>query len=294
MTQAAQKQEEKQDAKQDGQPAIEVKNVVNRFGDQTVHDGVNLTLKKGEILGLVGGSGSGKSVLLRTMLGLHKPSGGEVLVAGKNVTEMSEKEKKDMAQKWGVAFQDGALFSAMSVLDNIELPLREHTKLANKDIESLARFKLGIVGLKPDAANKMPSELSGGMVRRAGLARALSLDPEVLFLDEPTSGLDPVAAAAFDDLILELHRVLDISVLIITHDLDTLVKVCDRVAMLVDKKVTVGTVEELMKSDNPKIKEYFGGPRMRAAEKAAEEDGGKKPSAAADKQTQEQPPQDSR
>jgi len=288
MTEAARKQ---QKASEKDKPAIEVRNVVNRFGKQLVHDGVNLELKKGEILGLVGGSGSGKSVLLRTMLGLHKPNEGEVLVAGQDVTEMSEAEKKEMAKKWGVAFQDGALFSALNVLDNIELPLREHTKLGEKDIESLARFKLGIVGLKPEAGAKFPSELSGGMVRRAGVARALALDPEILFLDEPTSGLDPIAAAAFDDLILELHRVLNISVLIITHDLDTLVKVCDRIAMLVDKKVIVGTIEEMMKSDNPQVKEYFQGPRMRAVQKEPHHSGKEEDK---DKSAPEAPQQESR
>lgn len=293
MTEAAQKQAKDEAG---GKAAIEVRDVVNRFGKQLIHDGVNLELKKGEILGLVGGSGSGKSVLLRTMLGLHKPNEGEVLVAGQDVTGMSEAEKKEMAKKWGVAFQDGALFSALSVLDNIELPLREHTGLGEKDIESLARFKLGIVGLKPEAGQKFPSELSGGMVRRAGVARALALDPEILFLDEPTSGLDPIAAAAFDDLILELHRVLNISVLIITHDLDTLVKVCDRVAMLVDKKVIVGTVEELMKSENPQVKEYFRGPRMRAVQQEPHNDdhhneqkqGGNDPRGAQDADTPQQ------
>ncbi len=273
----AQKKPEPQVAEGDnavakGDNAIEVKDVVNKFGEQLVHDHVNLTLKKGEILGLVGGSGSGKSVLLRTMLGLHKPNEGQVLVGGRDVTTMTEAEKKDMAKTWGVAFQEGALFSALSVIDNIGLPLREHTKLSQKDIDSLALFKLGIVGLKPEAANKAPSELSGGMVRRAGLARALALDPSILFLDEPTSGLDPIAAAQFDDLILELRRVLELSVLIITHDLDTLVKVCDRIAMLVKKKVIVGTLEEMMANDTPEVKEYFRGPRMRAVEQEPKED----------------------
>ncbi|MDE1153661.1 MAG: ABC transporter ATP-binding protein [Micavibrio sp.] len=265
MTGQAQKQPAVTASKQDS--AIEAKGVVNRFGKQLIHNGVDLTLKKGEILGIVGGSGSGKSVLLRTMLGLHKPNEGQVLVDGRDVTSLNEDERKQMAQKWGVAFQEGALFSGLNVLDNISLPLREHTKLNGKDIESLALFKLGIVGLKPEAATKFPSELSGGMVRRAGLARALALDPGILFLDEPTSGLDPIAAAAFDQLILELRRVLTLSVLIITHDLDTLVTICDRIAMLVDKKVIVGTLDEMMACDVPQVKEYFRGPRMRAVQK---------------------------
>ncbi|MEZ0223970.1 MAG: ABC transporter ATP-binding protein [Alphaproteobacteria bacterium] len=243
---------------------IEVRGVVNRFGDQVVHDKLDLTLEKGEILGLVGGSGSGKSVLLRTMLGLNKPAEGKVTVCGHEVGSMDEMARKDMAKKWGVMFQDGALFSGLSVLDNIGLPLREHTGLPEEDIESLASFKLGLVGLEEAAGQKMPSALSGGMVRRASLARALALDPQILFLDEPTSGLDPISAAASDDLIQELHNILDLSVLIITHDLDTLVTICDRIAMLVDKKVVTGSFDDMMKSDKKEIHEFFCGPRARA------------------------------
>lgn len=246
---------------------IEAHGIVNKFGKQVVHDGLNLTLQKGEILGLVGGSGSGKSVLLRTLLGLHKPNAGSVIVGGADVSDMDDAQKKQMAKKWGVLFQDGALFSGFNVLDNICLPLREHTDLADKDIQSLAMFKLHAVGLKPETAKKKPSELSGGMAKRAGIARSLALDPEILFLDEPTAGLDPVAAAAFDDLILQLRRVLELSVLIITHDLDTLVDVCDRIAMIVDKKIVTGTVGEMMKMDHPQVKEYFQGSRMRAVQR---------------------------
>ncbi len=246
---------------------IEAHDIVNKFGTQVVHDGLDLTLQKGEILGLVGGSGSGKSVLLRTLLGLHKPNTGSVIVGGTDVSDMDDAQKKEMAKKWGVLFQDGALFSGFNVLDNICLPLREHTDLADKDIQSLALFKLHAVGLKPETATKKPNELSGGMAKRAGIARSLALDPEILFLDEPTAGLDPVAAAAFDELILQLRRVLELSVLIITHDLDTLVDVCDRIAMIVDKKIVTGTVAEMMKMDHPQIKEYFRGSRMRAVQR---------------------------
>ncbi len=243
---------------------VEVKNVVNSFGPQIVHDGANLTLEKEEILGLVGGSGSGKSVLLRTILGLHKPKSGEVIVNGRHVHGLSRRELLEIQKNWGVLFQSGALYSGLTVLDNIALPLREYSDLSSKAIEELALFKLEMVGLKPETAHKFPSELSGGMSRRAGLARALVLDPALLFLDEPTAGLDPIAAAAFDELIMSLRDVLGLSVLVITHDLDTLVTVCDRIAMLVDKKVQVGTLEDMLHSDHPWIKEYFGGPRMRA------------------------------
>ncbi len=243
---------------------VEVKNVVNSFGPQVVHDGVNLTLEKREILGLVGGSGSGKSVLLRTILGLHKPKSGEVLIGGKNIHDLSAKQMLEIQKNWGVLFQSGALYSGLTVLDNIALPLREYSDLSSKAIEELALFKLEMVGLKPETAYKYPSELSGGMSRRAGLARALVLDPAILFLDEPTAGLDPIAAAAFDELIMSMRDVLGLSVLVITHDLDTLVTVCDRIAMLVDKKVQVGTLQDMLASDHPWIKEYFGGARMRA------------------------------
>jgi phospholipid/cholesterol/gamma-HCH transport system ATP-binding protein len=244
---------------------IEVRDIVNRFGSQIVHDDLSMTLEKGEILGLVGGSGSGKSVLLRTILGLHKPQSGDVIIDGVNMTGLDLDEKLKLQRKWGVLFQNGALFSGLTVLDNIALPLREHTDLKDKDIQDLARLKIGMVGLKPESAGKFPSELSGGMVKRASLARALALDPEILFFDEPTAGLDPIAADAFDRLTLSLRDALGLSVLIITHDVDTLVTICDRVAMLVDRKVTVGTIADMMQSDHPWIRDYFNGPRMRAA-----------------------------
>lgn len=243
---------------------IEVKNIVNRFGTQLVHDGVSLTLDRKEILGLVGGSGSGKSVLLRTILGLNQPASGEVLIDEVNIVSLSAKEILKVQKKWGVLFQSGALFSGLTVLDNIALPLREYSGLSSKAIEELAIFKLQMVGLKAETATKFPSELSGGMARRAGLARALVLDPSILFLDEPTAGLDPIAAAAFDELIMSLRDVLELSVLIITHDLDSLVTICDRIAMLVDKHVQIGTFEDMLASPHPWIHEYFNGPRMRS------------------------------
>ena len=214
---------------------ISVRGVVNGFGDRVIHDHIDLDVKRGEVMGLVGGSGTGKSVLLRTMLGLHKPNEGQVLVGGRDVTTMTEAEKKDMAKTWGVAFQDGALFSGLSVIDNIGLPLREHTKLADKDIDSLALFKLGIVGLKPEAAAKAPSELSGGMVRRAGLARALALDPSILFLDEPTGGVDPVTRREFWNLIDEAAHD-GITVFVTTHYMDE-AEYCNRVSIMVDGRI---------------------------------------------------------
>lgn len=243
---------------------IEVKNVTNRFGSQVVHDKISMTLEKNEILGLVGGSGSGKSVLLRTMLGLNKPQEGEVLIDSTNIYALSTEEMMGIQKKWGVLFQNGALFSGMSVLDNIALPMREHTGLSPEEIDNLAFLKLQMVGLEAGTADKHPSALSGGMVTRAGMARAMALDPGILFLDEPTGALDPVAATALDELMKALRDILKLSIMVITHDLNTLVTVCDRIAMIVDKKVEIGTLDDMRKSGNPKIKEYFDGPRMQA------------------------------
>jgi phospholipid/cholesterol/gamma-HCH transport system ATP-binding protein len=243
---------------------IELTGIVNRFGHQIVHDDINLTLKEGEVLGLVGGSGSGKSVLLRTILGLKKPDEGQVCVLDQDVYDLEEEEKKELQRQWGVLFQDGALFSGFTVLDNVCLPLREYTDLPDDDIKNLAMSKIQMLGLEPEAALKFPAALSGGMVRRAALARALALDPRILFLDEPTGALDPVSASALDQLILSLRDILGLSIFIITHDLDTITKVCDRITMLVDKKAKTGTAEEMIKSKNPQIKEFFNGPRMHA------------------------------
>jgi phospholipid/cholesterol/gamma-HCH transport system ATP-binding protein len=243
---------------------LEIKGITNKFGSKVVHDGISLTLKKNEILGLVGSSGSGKSVLLRTILGLHAPQKGKVLIEGVDIYALSPEERLRVQNKWGVLFQNGALFSGLSVLDNVALPLREHTQLSAQAVENLAFLKLEMVGLEPDTADKYPAALSGGMVTRAALARAMALDPGILFLDEPTGALDAVAATALDELMLSLQKVLNLSILIITHDLDTLVTICDRIAMIADKKIEVGTLDEMLKSSNPEVHEYFSGPRMKA------------------------------
>lgn len=243
---------------------IEVRNLVNKFGNQVVHDGLNMDLRRNEILGLVGGSGAGKSVLLRSILGLNTPQSGQVLVEGTDLHALKPGKREEIENKWGIVFQNGALFSGLTVLDNIALPMREHTDLSIPAIEEIARFKLHMVGLEPGTADKMPAQLSGGMARRVALARALALDPKILFLDEPTSGLDPIAAAAFDALISSLREVMELSVLVITHDLDTLVTICDRIAMIVDKKIETGTLEDMLQSQHPWVHEYFHGPRMRA------------------------------
>jgi phospholipid/cholesterol/gamma-HCH transport system ATP-binding protein len=241
---------------------LEARGIVNRFGAQVVHDGADLTLHDDETLGLVGGSGSGKSVLLRTLLGLNRPAAGAVRVGGRDLYALGAEERKKVQARWGVLFQDGALFSSLNVRDNVAFPLREYSRLNEKDIEARAEEKLDMAGLDSDAGDKRPSDLSGGMVRRAALARALALDPEMLFLDEPTGALDPVAAAKFDELILSLRREIGLGILIITHDLHTLVTVCDRIAMIVDKKIVAGSLEKMRKSDNPAIREFFHGPRM--------------------------------
>jgi phospholipid/cholesterol/gamma-HCH transport system ATP-binding protein len=247
-------------------PILSVRDIVNRFGDHTVHEGISFDVGQGEILGIAGGSGSGKSVLLKSMIGLHPPTEGEVRIDGEPVSMLSACKT---AHLLGVLFQEGALFSSLNVAQNVMLPLREHTRLKEEDQRIIARFKLALTGLPEDAAEKNPSELSGGMMRRAALARALALDPKILFLDEPTSGLDPINASAFDTLIRELNKGLRATVVLVTHDLDTLFTLCDRVAVLVDKKVVLGTVPELLENDHPWIKEFFHGPRGQGAVVAA-------------------------
>ena len=237
----------------------------SQFGDQVIHDNLELAVKHGEILGIVGGSGSGKSVLLRTMVGLIRPAAGEITMFGRDITRLNDTARAALQRRIGVLFQDGALFSSLTVAQNIMMPLAEHTDLPPALRLEIAEVKTNMVGLPPDAANKYPSELSGGMRKRAGLARALALDPEILFLDEPTAGLDPIGAAAFDQLIGELRQALDLTVIMVTHDLDSLGAICDRIAVLLDKRVKVGTMDSLRQDSEPWIQEYFHGPRARAA-----------------------------
>ncbi|PCI60130.1 MAG: ABC transporter ATP-binding protein [Kordiimonadales bacterium] len=245
---------------------IQVRNLVNNFGDHSVHAGLNLDVKRGEILGVVGGSGAGKSVLLRTIIGLNKPTSGTVAINGRDQASLSQEEARKARREWGVLFQDGALFTSLTVGQNIKVPLREHFHLSDDLLDDIARSKVSMSGLSLDTCCKFPADLSGGMRKRAALARALALDPKILFLDEPTAGLDPIGAAAFDGLIRELTKSLGITVFLVTHDLDTLVRVCDRVAVLGDKKMlTVAPLKDVMKFDHPWIQDYFGGPRARAA-----------------------------
>jgi phospholipid/cholesterol/gamma-HCH transport system ATP-binding protein len=258
----------------DGENIIEVRGLTNRFGEQLVHEELDLDLHRGEILGVVGGSGTGKSVLMRSIIGLQTPEAGEVRVFGDNIMNRDEDELQDVRKRWGVLFQGGALFSTLTVAENVQVPLREfYPGLSRQLMDEIASYKIVMSGLSADAGPKYPSELSGGMKKRAGIARALALDPELLFLDEPTAGLDPIGAAAFDQLIKELSDALGLTVFLITHDLDTLYAICDRVAVLADRKVVaVGTIPELLALDHEWIQEYFRGPRGRAAETAVAKD----------------------
>lgn len=246
---------------------IRVRGLKNMFGDQVVHEGLDLDVRRGEILGVVGGSGTGKSVLMRSVIGLQTPAAGEISVFGESTLDREETEAVEIRKRWGVLFQGGALFSTLTVGENVQVPLREfYPRLSETLLEQIATYKVVMTGLPADAAPKYPAELSGGMRKRAGLARALALDPDLLFLDEPTAGLDPIGAAAFDDLTRSLQRTLGLTVFLITHDLDSLYAICDRVAVLADKKViAVGTIDELLALDHPWIQEYFKGPRGRAA-----------------------------
>jgi len=243
-------------------PIVSARGIVNQFGAQVVHDKISLDVMAGEILGIAGGSGSGKSVLLKTLIGLHQPNAGKVLLNGKPIDEV---ENAELASLIGVLFQQGALFSSLSVAQNVMFPMRQHTDLPPEQQERIAAMKIALAGLPADTGAKFPAELSGGMVKRAGLARALALDPRILFLDEPTSGLDPTAASGIDELILQLNKSLGITVVVVSHDLTTLFTVCHRVAILVDKKITVDTIDKLMHSQQPWIHDFLHGTRAQGA-----------------------------
>ena len=247
-------------------PPIEVRGLVTRFGDHVVHEHLDLVIPRGQVVGVVGGSGAGKSVLLNTIIGLREPQGGSVRIFGQDIRYARRRQWTAIERRWGVLFQQGALWSNLTVRENVAAPMLEHTGMGKAEIGELADLKIALAGLPAGAGALKPSELSGGMIKRASLARALALDPELLFLDEPTSGLDPIGAAAFDTLIQELSDGLRLTVFMITHDLDSLYKITDQVAVLADKRVVaMAPVRELERSDHPWIQSYFHGERGRAA-----------------------------
>jgi phospholipid/cholesterol/gamma-HCH transport system ATP-binding protein len=250
-------------------PVIRVRGLRNVFGSQVVHDGLDMEVAQHEIFGVVGGSGTGKSVLLRSILGLRHPNGGSVELYGRDVETLAASDHRSLVQSYGVTFQNGALISSLTVAQNVQLPLREYYSLSEKTLDELADMNLLMVGLPPDAGSKFPSQLSGGMIKRAALARALALEPKLLFLDEPTAGLDPISATAFDELLLYLHSQLRLTVVMITHDLDTLFQTCTRVGVIIDGRMITDTLAGMLTNTNPWIQEYFHGPRARAAEKEA-------------------------
>ncbi|HEV7359172.1 MAG TPA: ATP-binding cassette domain-containing protein [Steroidobacteraceae bacterium] len=250
-------------------PVIRVRGLQNRFGTQVVHDGLDMEVRQQEIFGVVGGSGAGKSVLLRSILGLRRPNGGTVELYGRDVESLAASDRSSLVQSYGVTFQNGALISSLTVAQNVQLPLREHYSLSENTLDELAEMNLLMVGLTPDAGAKFPAQLSGGMIKRAALARALALEPKLLFLDEPTAGLDPISATAFDELLLYLHSQLRLTVVMITHDLDTLFQTCSRVGVIIDGRMISDTLPDMLKNPNPWIQEYFHGPRARAAEMEA-------------------------
>jgi phospholipid/cholesterol/gamma-HCH transport system ATP-binding protein len=259
----------------DSAPPIEVRDLNSAYGDHVIHEHLNLTVRRGDVLGVVGGSGAGKSVLLNTIIGLKRPEGGSVRIFGADIQHARHRQWTAIERRWGVLFQQGALWSNLTVKENVAAPLIEHTEMGAEEIGQLADLKIALAGLPAGAGALKPSELSGGMIKRAGLARALALDPELLFLDEPTSGLDPISAAAFDELIRDLADSLDLTVFMITHDLDSLYTITDQVAVLADKHVVaMAPVQELERFDHPWIREYFRGPRGRAAAQKYEPAGG--------------------
>jgi len=250
-------------------PVIRVTGLVNRFDGQVVHNGLSFEVRSNEIMGVVGGSGTGKTVLLRTILGLRRPQAGKVELLGHDIEHLSVAERIALSRSYGVAFQSGALISSLTVAQNIQLPLREAYSMSEDALDELVQLNLSLVGLAPDAAEKYPAQLSGGMVKRASIARALSLEPKLLFLDEPTSGLDPISAADFDALLLYLRAELKLTVVMITHDLDSLFRTCNRVSVIVDGCMVTDTLDGILENTHPWIREYFHGARARAAERAA-------------------------
>lgn len=245
-------------------PILEVIGLVNRFGPQTVHEGLNMEVREDEVFGIVGGSGTGKSVLLRSILGLQRPQAGVIRIEGRDITKMTESQLYAVKADYGVTFQQGALYSALTVIQNVQLPMIEHVEMDAAARDELAMLKIRLAGLPADAAEKYPSQLSGGMIKRAALARALALDPKLLFLDEPTSGLDPISASEFDELILYLQKQLRLTVVMITHDLDTIFRTCNRVGVIVDRHMVVDTLDGIVNNPHPWIQAYFHGERARA------------------------------
>jgi len=250
-------------------PVVEVLGLVNRFGSQLVHEGLDMEVREDEVFGIVGGSGSGKSVLLRSILGLQRPLAGTVRIEGRDITQMTSGQLRSIKARYGVTFQQGALYSSLTVLQNVQLPMVEHLQLAPAARDEHALLKIRLVGLPADAAQKYPAQLSGGMIKRAALARALALDPNLLFLDEPTSGLDPISASEFDGLVLYLQKQLRLTVVMITHDLDTIFRTCNRVGVIVDRHMEIDTLERIVDHPHPWIQAYFHGERARARWSAA-------------------------